>query len=282
MRLISIYILQRLSLIISLQESRRSAQSEFRLWGLGMEETISLKEIFETLKKRIWMIVVITALTTALSGVVSYFILTPVYQASTQILLQSESEDPVFDINQVRTNLELVNTYSVIIKSSRVLEEVIQQLELDTTVEQLQERLEVTSEENSQVINVTVESTDPAEAVRIANTVANVFQKEIVQLMNIDNVNILSRAELKPDPVPVKPNPLLNMAIAFVVGLMIGIGLAFLLEYLDNTIKTEEDIENILDLPILGVVTEIEGSREQAAPKKQTLRQRMGSESIGS
>jgi capsular polysaccharide biosynthesis protein len=75
--------------------------------------------------------------------------------------------------------------------------------------------------------------------------------------MNVDNVSVLAKAEIKENPTPVKPNPLLNIAIAVLVGLMAGIGLAFLLEYMDNTIKDEDDIERLLELPILGSIQKI-------------------------
>lgn len=246
-----------------------------------MEETISLKEIYETIKKRIWMIILITAIATATSGVVSYFILTPIYQADTQILLQTKSSsEEAFDFNQVRTNQELINTYSVIIKSPAILEKVIEQLNLEPTVDELREQLTVSSEENSQVVNIAVEHPDPAMAVQTANTIADVFQKQIVNLMNVDNVSILSQADLGPNPQPVKPNPMLNMAIAFVVGLMIGVGLAFLLEYLDNTIKSEQDVEQLLELPVLGVVTEIDSSAQRNHQKQTAVSRRMGSETF--
>ena len=75
--------------------------------------------------------------------------------------------------------------------------------------------------------------------------------------MSVDNVNILSPAVLAENPSPVKPNKMLNIAIGAVVGLMIGVGLAFLLEYLDTTIKTEHDVEELLHLPIIGLVSPI-------------------------
>lgn len=241
-----------------------------------MEETISLKEIFETIKKRMWMIVLITVIATGISGIVSYFVMTPVYQSSTQILLQSDTEEKSFDFNQVKTNQELINTYSVIIKTPRILEDVVDSLNLEQTADQLRQKLTVSSEQNSQVINIAVENTDPAKAVQIANGIAQVFQTEIVELMKVDNVSILSQAELSDNPSPVKPNPMLNMAIAFVVGLMTGVGLAFLLEYLDNTIKTEEDIEKLLEMPVLGAITEIEADGKKAGKARRSIKQRMG------
>lgn len=111
---------------------------------------------------------------------------------------------------------------------------------------------------------------DPAEAVLIANEIAKVFQREISSLMRIDNIHILSPAELPENPVPVKPQPVLNMAIALVVGLMAGVGLAFLLEYMNNTIKTEQDVEKLLELPVLGIITTINDDKTGSQkPRKQ-------------
>jgi capsular polysaccharide biosynthesis protein len=246
-----------------------------------MEETISLKEIFQTLKKRVWMIVMITAIATMVSGVVSYFMLTPIYQSSTQILVnQSNTEQQGYDINQVRTNVEMINTYRVIIKSPRVLEKVVDKLELEQSVGSLTESVTVNSEQNSQVFTVAVENADPALAVNIANTVAETFQTEIVNIMNVDNVSILSKAELPEQPSPVKPNPALNMAIALVVGLMTGVGLAFLLEYLDNTVKTEEDIEKLVGLPVIGIIAEM-SEEDTRIPRARAAKQRLGSENVG-
>jgi capsular polysaccharide biosynthesis protein len=248
-----------------------------------MEETISLKEIALTIKKRLSLIALIAAIAVALSGIISYFFLTPVYQASTQLLVnQKSSEQPTLDVNQVRTNVEMINTYSVIIKSPTILDKVIEELNLNQSSDALTSAITVNSEQNAQVFNLTVENEDPAEAVLIANKIADTFSAEIPEIMNVDNVKILSPAVLKDNPSPIKPRPLLNITIALVVGLMAGVGLAFLLEYLDNTIKTEEDIQNILQLPVLGAIPKISFDDEKAPISKKTARKRMGSERIGS
>jgi capsular polysaccharide biosynthesis protein len=247
-----------------------------------MEETISLRELFETLKKRLALIIMVTMIATATSGVISYFFLTPIYQASTQILVnQSKSEQQMYNWNEVQTNIQLINTYSVIIKSPAILELVIKELDLDQTVTELQEKIQVASEKDSQVATITVQDPDPQRAADIANTIASVFKQEIVKIMNVDNVTILSKAEVGDQPTPVKPKPALNMAIAFVVGLMTGVGIAFLLEYLDNTIKTEQDIEKLLELPVLGVISTIDIEQEQTKVKT-SASTRVRSESVGS
>ena len=164
--------------------------------------------------------------------------------------------------------MELINTYSVIIKSPTILDEVSEKLSLDMSTGALNEKITVSNAQNSQVVSIEVQDPDPALAVKIANTTASVFEKEISNIMNVDNVSVLSEANFEGTPSPVNPKPVLNMAIALVVGLMIGVGLAFLLEYLDNTIKNEDDIEKILGLPVLGTIAVIEdkevGSRKSS------------------
>lgn len=228
-----------------------------------MEETISLKELFQTLKKRIFLIISIAIVAVMASAIVSFFILTPIYQSSTQILVnQSKDEQSLYNYNEVQTNLQLINTYNVIIKSSAILEKVKNQLELTMTTGELNEKITVGSEQNSQVVTLSVTDPDPVLAAEIANKTAEVFQKEIKEIMNVNNVTILAKAEVLDNQAPIKPSPILNIAIALVVGLMAGVGLAFLLEYLDNTVKDEQDIEKLLGLPILGVITTIEDSKE--------------------
>ncbi|MBZ5749065.1 YveK family protein [Metabacillus rhizolycopersici] len=248
-----------------------------------MEETISLKELFLTLKKRLSLIIIIAAIATATSGIVSYFLLTPVYQTSTQILVnQSKSDQQVYNPGEVQTNLQLINTYNVIIKSPAILDKVIEQEKLDMSAGVLNELITVGSEQDSQVVNITVQNEDPQMAADIANAIAKTFQTEISKIMNVDNVTILTQAQIGENPSPIKPQPALNMAIALVVGLMAGVGLAFLLEYLDNTIKTEQDIETQLGLPVLGAITTInmDGELNEHANKATMIRTR--GESVGS
>lgn len=229
-----------------------------------MEETISLKELLATLKKRLVMIILITMTAGLASGVISYFFLTPIYQASTQILVNQEtSEQSFYSPSEVQTNLQLISTYNEIIKTSRILDKVIVQTGLDMTAEQLAGKITVSSQKDSQVVNVSVQDPDPAMAAKIANITVEVFRKDIVNIMGkrVDNVSILAPAKVTENQAPIKPQPIMNVAIAIVVGLMASIGLAFLLEYFDSTIKNEQDIEKILELPILGVIAQIDDQK---------------------
>ncbi|WP_338789227.1 Wzz/FepE/Etk N-terminal domain-containing protein [Priestia megaterium] len=223
-----------------------------------MEETISLRELFAVLRKRLWLIVLITIIAATVSAVISFFVLTPVYESKTQILVnQAKNDQQLYSNQTVQTNVQLINTYNDIITSPAILDKVVKELKLDKSAADLSGQIQVTSAQNSQVAQIVVQDTSAKRAADIANTTASVFQKQVPKLMNVDNVKVLSKAALGESPSPVKPQPLMNVAIAIVVGLMVGVGLSFLLEYLDNTLKTEQDIENILELPVMGVITTI-------------------------
>lgn len=248
-----------------------------------MEETISLKELFQTIRKRLSLIILLTVVVVATVGVISFFFLTPVYSSTAQIIVnQSKNEQQTINTGEIQTNLQLINTYSVIIKTPAILDVVKEELNLDRSTGAINSQISVANEQNSQVVNITVQDTDPKMAADIANTVASVFQKEIVTIMNVDNVQILSPAVVTENQSPVKPQPVLNMAIGLVVGLMLGVGLVFLLEYLDNTIKNEQDIEKILELPVLGAITTIDMEAETANVSNQKSFSRVRSESVGS
>lgn len=235
-----------------------------------MEETISLKEIFDIIKKRFLLIISFAIGATLIAAIVSFFVLTPIYQSSAQFIVNQNNEDTqgqlLVDTNTIRTNVELINTYSVIIKNSAILNEVIEELNLSTTPESLANNISVSSEQNSQVVTVSVKNPDPQLATDIANTTVHVFQESIPEIMNVDNVHILSEAVTRDNPTPVEPKPVLNIAIALVLGVMIGVGIAFLLEYLDTSVRTEEDVEKKLGLPILGIISTIEAEDIRPEP----------------
>lgn len=244
-----------------------------------MEETISLKELLETLKKRLLLIVSITVIAGLVSGIVSYFFLTPIYQASTQILVnQAKNDQTFYNPGELQTNLQLINTYNVIITSPAILDIVSEELDLNMTASQLKGKITVGSEKDSQVVNLSVQDKDAEVAAQIANKTAEVFKAEIPNIMKakVNNVSILAKADVTENPSPIKPRPLLNVAIALVVGLMASVGIAFLLEYFNNTIKNEQDVEKILELPILGVIATIDDQKIEELKTRKASRNTAG------
>ena len=234
-----------------------------------MEETISLQEILKIIKKRLLLIITLTIVAVSIAIVLSFYILTPIYQVQTQILVnQKGSSEEVYSWTQMETDLQLINTYNDIITTPIILSKVIEELQIDATPEQLSNQITLSNGSESKVLYITVQDSNPEQAVNIANTTAEVFKEEIPSLMNVDNINILALAKVSENPSPVKPNKPLNIAIGAVVGLMLGIGLSLLLEILDTTIKDEKDVEEILGIPIMGIV----GSIPIEKVKKSSLR----------
>jgi capsular polysaccharide biosynthesis protein len=241
-------------------------------------DELELRELIRIIRKRLWLIVLVTIIATVTSGLVSFFILTPVYQASTEILVNQAQTEGLFNQADIRTNLELMNTYSVVMTSPRILDIVIEEYTLNKSYEQLKNQIKINSVKNSQVMSITVTDPNYGQAVTIANAVAKTFQREIITLMNIDNVHIMAEANEMVVPRQIKPRPNLNMAIAFVLGLMASIFLVFLLEFLDNTLKTEQDIERILGLPVLGAIPTMDEETEKKINKR--ISEQMGGEQI--
>src|SRR5690554_2716456 len=116
-----------------------------------MEKTISLIEIFHILLKRWKMIALITLCAVLMGTILSYFVLTPKYQASTQILVNQKTAESALDYSLLQGNVDLINTYSVIVKSPAILDKVINKLELEQDVEELEKSITIISQDNSQV-----------------------------------------------------------------------------------------------------------------------------------
>lgn len=231
------------------------------------EETISLGELFSILKRSKWLIASLAIIAALIAFLVSSFVISPTYEASTQVLVAPKQSEQSIDLGQVQSSINLVNTYRVIIQSPAILEQV--QENVVGAPDTIANLITVNSEQNSQVINIKVQHTNPVLATDIANEISDVFSKEVPELMSVDNVKVLSNASVP--MFPVKPNILLNTAIATVLGLMIGVAIAFLKVVLDRRIKTEQDVENILELPVLGsipVIDKVEMRQQRQANMK--------------
>ncbi|KPU27359.1 hypothetical protein TR13x_04560 [Caloranaerobacter sp. TR13] len=219
-------------------------------------EEIELREYFFILWKRAWLIALITILSVVTSGIISYFVLEPEYQTFATLMVgkPKNSEDTI-QYSDVLLNQKLVTTYGEIAKSRVVSKEVIKNLKLNLAPEELRKKINVTLVRDTEIIKIEVTDKDPELAAKIANELSNVFMKHVVKIMKIENVQVIDRAEVPINPV--KPKPKLNMAIAGVLGIMISIFIIFFIEYLDNTIKTPEDVERYLDLPVIGIIPDI-------------------------
>jgi len=191
----------------------------------------------------------------ATSAVLSFCFLDKVYEASTTLILSSKrgiEQTVSTQVDAIRLYQQLVNTYGVIAKSNHVMKQVIENLNLDMTIVELRKKITVEPEQDTGVIRITVEHTDPKLAQDIANTLSESFKKRVVELLDLDNVNTVDAAEMPDEPV--RPKPVFNILVSLFSSLILGLGIILLVEYLDNTIKTPDDVENHLRLSVLGTI----------------------------
>lgn len=246
-----------------------------------MEDTVSIKDIMKIMLKRWKLIIFITILFTSITGVISFYFITPIYNASTQLLVNQRNSENQLDFTRLQSNVELINTYRLIIKSPIILDEVIKELKLEQSEGELYESINVKSFEGSQIFQIEVENSNPDRAVDIANSIASNFQREIKNIMSVDNVSILTKAKSKEAPLPIKPKPIVNIAIGLVIGIMAGIGLSCLFEFLDKTIKSSDDIDIHLGIPVLGSIPKMpRGTGKGRAAKKNIVLQRAKEDSV--
>lgn len=220
------------------------------------------RELLGMIRKRLLLIIIVTVLTVTVTGLLSFFVIKPVYEATATLLIQTEKENNQINYNDLIANQKLVKTYSEIMKSRYICEDVISRLSLNLTVDELLEKIRVKSTDESLLTSITVHDHDPILAAQIANTFAYSFATNLNKLMKVDNVSILDQASTQEKPIPVRPQPYVYMAIALVLGGMVAVGLALFLETLDKTITTQEELEQILSLPVLAVIADIEKIRK--------------------
>ena len=217
------------------------------------EQVIRLDELFEALKKRWLMIVVITLLATVASAVFSFFVIKPQYEASTKVFIgKDDGEGQAYNQNDVVMYQKLMKTYSETIKTKDLVSRSLKDTSLNLEPKEVLENLTVTSVTDTQILQIKYKSKNPKEAEVVIEEISEEFIKTSKELVPNGNIKIIEEVELPEKPV--SPNKKMNIAIAFLLGLMVSVGLAFLLEFLDNTFKNKEQLERELDLPVLGSI----------------------------
>ena len=221
-------------------------------------ETIDLKDLFDYYKSKLGVVILFVVLVGILGCLYGLFIQKPMYKSSTSIVLISEAKDnSQLTYNDVSVNQNLVSTYSEIVKSKRVLSQVINNLNLNYTYGTLSNNIEVSSVTGTQIIKITVTDENSKTAMKVANEIGKVFAKEIPELYNISNVNILDTAEQPSSAYNV--NITKQSAISLLAGLVLGLGVVFVMYYFDRSVKNSSQIEDKLKLPVLATVREYRG-----------------------
>lgn len=227
-----------------------------------MAAELSIEQVIHVLFKRIAIVLLIPIITAAATGYYSWYILKDVYQASSTVMVSSQTP-ATMTAGDYSLNVQLVDSYSVLCKTNRVLNQVIAELGLPLTVGQLSDKISVTASGDTEIIHILVKDEDPLMAQSITNTLTRVFQDEVKVIMKMDNVQIIDEAQL-PDQ-PVEPNRMRNLIFGVLGGLVIGLVLAFMIEFFDRSVRTEEQLSDILKIPVLGSVPKLHDQSLESA-----------------
>ena len=217
------------------------------------EQVISISEIIDAVKKRWKIIALTTVLATVVSGIFSFFIISPTYEASTKIFIGKEgAESEGYNSSDVSMYQNLIKTYSELIKTKDLVNKAIDNSQYDLSVNNVLNGITVNTLTGTQILQISYQSKSPSIAKNILESITNEFITKAEELVPNGNVKILESVELPKNPVA--PNKTMNIALSFILGMMVGFGIVFLLEYLDNTYKNKEQLEKDLDIPVLGVI----------------------------
>lgn len=224
---------------------------------IGEGKGVELRDYITVLRKG-WVLIVVLALVGVAAAAGFSLLKKPVYSASAQVFVSTETSGSASDLAQGNTfTQQRVLTYSNLVSTPIVLLPVISSLKLDMNADQLATMVSATAPTSTTLIAISVEGTDPVQAADIANatsqSLTNVVQDiEATDASGKSTVKLTRVKQADVPSVPVSPNVPVNVALGLLVGLALGIGIAVLRQTLDNRIRTELDVEKISDKPVVG------------------------------
>lgn len=215
-------------------------------------EELDITQLFNYFKSKIIYIIFAMSVAFCLSSLYVNRFRVPLYTSETTILLNQANENAAINTSDINLNKSLVTTYGEIIKSKRVLNQVIEKLNLDLTYKELYNKVSVGEITDTSIISIKVTLEDNKLACDIANEIASVFASEIVSIYKIENISTIDKAEVS--EIPSSASTLKIIMIGTLSGALLSIVIIFILFYFDTTIKNEEDIEKLTGLPVIGIV----------------------------
>ncbi|MGE7880589.1 YveK family protein [Bacillus sp. NPDC094077] len=208
-----------------------------------MNKEINLKNLFTVIWKRVWILLLFTTLTTVGGAMYSMYMKTPLYASSARVIVQA--------------NAETMNTLKAMVNEPVILEKVAVELNINRSAGALSGQISAESVQGSQIMRINVVDKDPVLAHKIANATAAVYKKEVANILNFNNVSILPEDPIQKYSMPININHFKTILIAFSIGMVLSIGFIFLLDSLDERIKSERRIEQLLDVPVLGGISKM-------------------------
>ena len=216
-------------------------------------ETIDLLEVLNAVRQHLLAVILTTVILAGVGFGVSKFLITPQYEASALMIVNTR-QDTTSNVtsDQINSATKLVSTYSIIIKSRTVLQQVIDDLNLVIDYDALYKRVTVSDVDTTQVIKIAVQDPNPQAAQIICNQITSVAPGIIMDKVEAGSVKVIASASLPSKPV--SPRTLRTTAMGMMLAMVVCVGIVVLRMLLNNKINTEEDVEKYLGLTVLGVI----------------------------
>lgn len=228
-------------------------------------EEINLRDLLSYFKKRLVLFVVMVLFVVSAGTIYSVFIQKPEYKAQATVILSSDKSKTTIQ-NEINANKNLIDTYTEVVKSHRVLDRVKSEMQINDSYEQLVKKVTVASLKDTEIISISVVDLDKYHSYSLANKIADTFTDEISQIYNDKSVNVLDRA-VEPQK-PYNVDIIKQEAIYAAAGIILATAVIFLMFYFDRTIKTTEQIEQLFKLPIFGKVRKLETEKQKQQRRK--------------
>ena len=228
-------------------------------------EEINLRDLLSYFKKRLILFIVVVLFVVSAGTIYSVFILKPEYKSQATVILSSDKSKNTVQ-SEINANKNLIDTYTEVVKSHRVLDRVKNEMQIEDTYEQLVKKVTVASLKDTEIISISVVDLNKNHSYSLANKIADTFTDEIGQIYNDKSVNVLDRA-VEPQK-PYNVDIIKQEAIYAAAGIVLATAVIFLMFYFDRTIKTTEQIEQLFKLPIYGKVRKLETEKQKQQRKK--------------
>lgn len=217
-----------------------------------INDEIDLLELFQLLMDNLFLIIGLSVIGLILAFAYTTFLVKPTYSSESTVFIQPTVKENQVSASDLTTNQKLTATYTQIAKSNKVLDQVWPSFRTELTKKQISSALTIKSIGDTQIISFSAITNDPRLSMNLVNNVVDIFMLEVKDIMEINNLTVLDRGQLNEDRVG--PNRTLNVVIGTMLGFMLGIGIALLKMMLNRSIKTRNDAEKLLNLPVLGEI----------------------------
>ena len=215
------------------------------------EVEIDLLEIFYALKKKILLVLMVALAGGCIAAAYTQFLMTPIYSSTSSILVLSK-ETTLTSLADLQLGASLTSDYTVLITSTPVMEQVISDLDLDMTAEQLKESVSINNPTDTRILEITVNNTDSKMAKKIVDEIANVASNYIGDKMEVIPPKIIEIGKIP--AVQSSPSMKKNVVMGFILGVVAAAAIVVVITIMDDTLKSEDDIAKYLGISVLAVV----------------------------